>query len=346
MQNGHGGDIYRNKIELDFSVNTNPYGMPSSVKKALFEAIEDCETYPDITCEALKAALSDYEDIPAEWLLCGNGASELFCAIVHGLRPRKILLPVPSFSGYERAALVEDAQMIFYFLKEEDEFQLTDDFLKELTEEIDLVMLANPNNPVGNTIPTPLVKELADACKKNKTTLVIDECFLPFTKERSFLQEHNLWEYPNVIVVKAFTKTFAIPGVRLGYLAVSDADLREKIEKNLSEWNLSSFAQAAGIAAAKEKTFVEESCPKIRIEQQKLKAELEALGMKVFSSEANFLLIKTELSLYEELLKQQILIRDCSNYHGLQKGFYRIAVRRAEENERLLKAIKKSGGKE
>ncbi|MGN0351968.1 MAG: pyridoxal phosphate-dependent aminotransferase [Roseburia sp.] len=341
MQNGHGGDIYRNEVELDFSVNTNPYGMPQSVREALLEAVDACETYPDITCEALKESLSRYDDLRKEWLLCGNGASELFNAIVHAVRPKKILLPVPSFSGYLRAAQVEEAEVIPYQLKEKDDFRLTEEALEELTAEIDLLFLANPNNPVGTSISVVLLEQIVEKCQKNKTIVVIDECFFPFMQQESPCKEVFLARYPNVIVVRAFTKTYAIPGVRLGYLAVSDVILLEKIEKNLSEWNLSSFAQAAGRAAAKEKEYLTETGKKIEEQRKWLQEELEKIGICVFPSEANFLLLKTEEPLYEALLEKKILIRDCSNYQGLQKGFYRIAVKREEENKRLLEEIRK-----
>ncbi len=342
MRNSHGGDIYRNEVELDFSVNTNPYGMPESVRRALIEAVERCGAYPDIDCVALREALGAYDGLPAEYLLCGNGASELFGAIVHAVRPKKMLLPVPSFSGYERAAQMEETRVVPYFLREQDGFKLTERILEEVTEEMDLLMVASPNNPVGTTISYALLEKIVRKCKENRTILVVDECFQPFTGQPSFFTREVLEKNPHVAVVRAFTKTFAIPGVRLGYLAAADGRLREKIEKNLSEWNLSAFAQAAGIAAAGERSFVAESARKIAVEREILAAGLERLGIRVFASEADFLLLKTDCPLYEKLLAQKILIRDCRNYPGLGDGFYRVAVRTREENECLLMAVPKA----
>lgn len=340
MENVHGGDIYRNEILYDFSVNTNPYGMPETVRRALTDAVAACESYPDITCEALKKAIAAYDEMPERWGLCGNGASELLNAVIHAVRPKKILLPMPSFYGYERAARVEETEIVPYFLKEADDFSVTEALLAALTEDIDMLMLANPNNPTGAVISPALLERIVAACKVNKITIVIDECFFPFTGQEEWLTAQYLQENPQVVSVRAFTKTFAIPGVRLGYLLTSDEKLRDNIERNLSEWNLSSFAQAAGIAAAKEKNYVKISREKIAAQREWMRAELEEMGIRVFPSEANFLLLKTKLPLYEALLKRNILVRDCGNYPGLEKGFYRIAIKKEAENQILSDAIR------
>lgn len=340
MENVHGGDIYRNEILHDFSVNTNPYGMPGTVRKALVDAVAACETYPDITCEALRDAIAQYDEMPAEWVLCGNGASELFNAIIHAVRPKKILIPMPSFYGYERAARVEEAEIVPYFLKEEENFSVPEAFLAALTEEIDLLMLANPNNPTGAAISQVQLEQIIAECKKKKITVVIDECFFPFTEQESLITASYLQENPHVVLVRAFTKTFAIPGVRLGYLMTPDTKLRNRIECNLSEWNLSSFAQAAGIAAVKEADYVVECAGKIARQREWLCTELQKLGIRVFPSASNFLLLKTNLPLYEALLKRKILVRDCRNYPGLESGFYRIAMKKETENHILLDAIR------
>ena len=152
--------------------------------------------------------------------------------------------------------------------------------------------------------------------------------------------------YPNLIVVRAFTKIYAIPGVRLGYLYCEEGELLHAIEQQLPEWNLSTFAQAAGSACVEEKTFVKESKQYVKIEREFLEQRLEKLGLQVLPSDANFLLIQSKIPWYERLLKRGILIRDCSNFRGLKKGYYRIAVKTREENERLLKEMEEIKGVE
>lgn len=336
----HGGDIYRNQVELDFSVNINPFGVPEQVKKALIDAVSVCDRYPDIKAEALIRAISEWISLPEEFLACGNGASELFCAILSVLLPKRTLLPVPSFYGYERAAKAAGSELIFYELKEQDGFVLTEEFLGALTEKIDLLFLANPNNPVGNAIEPELLYQIAKRCREKNIILVLDECFIAFTGEMekySFLA--RLQEYPNVIVVQAFTKLFAIPGVRLGYLVCADVEFVRRVRDALPEWNLSVFAQSAGVAACREREYVQESVEFVCREREWLAEELRKRGFTVFPSKSNYLLLKTKRSLAEELLKQGILIRDCGNFRGLGKGYYRIAVKKRAENEVLLGAM-------
>ena len=337
----HGGDIYQNNVELDFSVNINPLGIPKKVKEEMHKAIDSCEHYPDISHTKLIAKIAENYHIPAEHILCGNGASELFVAIVHAVRPRKIIIPVPSFFGYERAAGVTDAVVTYYEMKESDNFCLTENFLQELQEDVDLLFLANPNNPVGNTIEESLLEQICDRCKEKQITVVLDECFLEFTEKKGFFSKHNLYDYPNVIVVKAFTKLYAIPGVRLGFLFCGGKEQTDRISLQLPEWNISVIAEAAGLAALEEKEYCDETVSYIRTEREYLEKELENADIQVFPGEADFLLLKTKQPLYDRLLEQKILIRDCSNYKGLQTGYYRVAVKQHEDNEKLIAAIKK-----
>ncbi len=336
----HGGDIYRNKVKMDFSVNINPLGMPESVKAALMEAVADCSCYPDIRQEELKQAIHVMSGADKNNILCGNGASELFMAIVHGLKPKKIVIPVPSFFGYEKAAKASGAEVLYYEMKLEENFCLTDSVTDFLSEDTDILFLANPNNPVGNRLSTELLEKILRHCMAKNIVVVLDECFIEFTEgweQYSFLR--RVGEFPNLIVVRGFTKIFAIPGVRLGYLVCDNLELIKKIEEQLPEWNLSVFAQKAGIAAAKETAYRMKSAEAVKTEREYLTGELQKLGVLVYPSEANYLMVYTEYPLAEELLKRGILIRDCSNYRGLTEGYYRIAIKQREENEKLLAEI-------
>lgn len=336
----HGGDVYRNQVTYDFSINCNPLGMPEGVRLALTEAVNGCGRYPDIRAERLKRAIGRMTGTKEETLLCGNGASELFFAIVRGLMPKRVLLPVPSFYGYEKAARSCGAAVSFYQMKKSRGFCADEELLEELTKDVDLLFLADPNNPVGNRIEPPLVERLLSRCREMKIVVVLDECFVEFTQNRkacSFFRRAQ--EYSNLIVVRAFTKIFAIPGVRLGYLTCADPALRSRIEEQLPEWNVSVFAQEAGIAAAGEKAYWEKTAGYVKKERNHLTEQLRKAGIRVFPGTANYLLLYTPVPLGEELLKRRILIRDCSDFRGLSKGYYRIAVKRRKENEILLDAV-------
>ncbi len=336
----HGGDIYRNQIRLDFSVNTNPLGMPDPVKEALHQAVEEAENYPDIRAQALSAAVAEQLQVRKEQLVFGNGASELFHAVLHAIKPSKILIPVPSFLGYEEAAKAIDCEVIFYEMKKEENFCLTDRILDVLDENISLVFLANPNNPVGNLVEPELIFQIAEKCRQCDITLVLDECFMELTgKEQTYSFLKRLDEFPNVVVIRAFTKLYAIPGVRLGYL-VCEKNLAEKIRLQLPEWNLSVFAQRAGVAAIKEQEYIVRAVVCIQTQRQFLLEELQAAGCSVFDSDADYLLFYSEMPLYELFLQRGILIRDCSNFRGLQRGYYRIAVKSEEQNRMFAEVLR------
>ena len=339
MKELHGGDIYRNQVDLDVSVNVNPLGMPERVKDALFQAVEHSVQYPDLQAEELRKKVSAWLQISEEGLLFGNGASELFLAIVHAVTPRKILIPVPSFSGYEYAAKVEKTQVEVYETRKENGFTLQEDFLGQLTEDVGLVFLCNPNNPTGACLDETLLRPILVQCEKQQIVVVLDECFLEFVEGgHSMIYEMKICS--NLIVVRAFTKICSIPGVRLGYAYCENALLREKIRKQLPEWNISTFAQAAGVACVEEQAFFEETKYVVKKEREFLERGLLEQGYQVFPGEANFLLLESEKPLYEMLLKKGILIRDCANFRGLKKGYYRIAVKTRKENERFLQTLK------
>lgn len=338
MKEIHGGDIYRNHVKTDFSVNVNPLGIPKVVEAALYGAVEKCSTYPDISAEKLKKAVSGMLTVPKEQILFGNGASELFMAVVHGIKPKKTVIPVPSFYGYEYAAEAADGEIVYYETKEETCFCLREDFLSVLTEETDILFLANPNNPTGNLMGREELCSLISHCRDKGIYVVLDECFIEFCgKKYSMLQE--IERFSNLILVRAFTKIFAIPGVRLGYLVCSNRLLLEKIGRQLPEWNLSGFAQAAGYECAMQMEFAEKTAAYTEQERRFLEDGFMRAGCRVFPGNANFLLIYSEQRLYDKLLEKGILIRDCENFRGLSKGFYRIAVKSRKENEDLLKAI-------
>lgn len=338
MEAIHGGDIYRNCVQLDFSVNVNPLGIPEGVKAALHEAVEACSQYPDISVEGLRRAVSAGLGVPAEYLLFGNGASELFLAVVHGLKPAAAVIPAPSFFGYTYAARAAGIRTVSYETRRETGFRLEEGLADVLTEEGSLLFLANPNNPTGRLTPGSEIRHLLAHCREKGIWVVLDECFIEFCGEKlSLIRE--LEAFPNVILVRAYTKIFAIPGVRLGYLACSDGTLREKIAGQLPEWNVSTFAQMAGCVCAGERAFVQRTAELIKEERRFLEESLRALGVRVYPGSANFLLLYEERPLYEPLLERGILIRDCSNFRGLSRGFYRIAVKTRQENRRLLEAM-------
>lgn len=339
MKTIHGGDIYRNRVTLDFSVNMNPLGIPEAVTQALHDAVSQCHTYPDIHAQELKEAVGRTLGISKEHLLFGNGASELFLAIVHGLKPKKIVIPVPSFYGYEHAALAVTNDVMYYTMKEENQFLPNEDLFSYLTKDVDMMFLANPNNPTGVRMEQEWLKRILQHCKDKNIVVVLDECFIEFCK--SDLTALDLMDqFDNLILVRAFTKIFTIPGVRLGYMICKNQEINTKVARQLPEWNLSTFAQKAGVACMNEMKFIEDTREYLERERQFLQTELEHvkdLKAHVYPAAANFILLYTSKPLYKRLLEKGILVRDCSNFRGLGAGYYRVAVKSHEENVELMK---------
>ena len=215
--------------------------------------------------------------------------------------------------------------------------------LQALTADTDLLFLANPNNPTGQLLGREYLRELLEHCRQQGIIVVLDECFIEFCETdreqpRSLLGKID--QYENLLLVRAFTKSFAMPGVRLGYLVCSNEGLREKIRRQLPEWNLSVFAQRAGIVCAEQaEQYLQDTVEYVKTKRAYLREGLEALGIRVVSGEADFLLLYTTQPIYDRLLAKGILIRNCENFRGLGEGYYRIAVKKQEENEVLLREL-------
>lgn len=337
----HGGDVYHHAVRLDYSVNLNPLGTPASVIQAARDSIGQIQQYPDPEQAALTEALGKTLHIPQEQLLFGNGAAELIDAFLASAAPRRILLPEPSFSEYRRIPELEQCEIIPFSLKEADQFQIMEeDILSAIGPSVDLVILCTPNNPNGAMIRPELLKKILERCGITRTRVLLDECFVMLSEHPEYATgSYLLQAFPHLFVLRTFTKSFAMPGLRLGYGISSDRTLLEKMRKRLQPWNISIPATAAGIAALQETAHVAEARELIRKERVYLSDGLCSCGLTVYESDSNYLLFRGPETLKEDLQKQEILIRDCSNYHGLCRGFFRIAVRNHEDNIQLLDAL-------
>lgn len=360
----HGGEIYDKNIWLDFSVNTNPLGMPEEAAKQLTKSISLCDRYPDDACSFLREKLAahykeqGYSDITPEQILCTAGASEGILAVVRALDYKKrrddiagkdrlrALLPVPSFSEYERSLVSVGADIRFLQMEEQAGFCLTEQILTELTDDIDLLFLCNPNNPVGNLTDRELLRRILSKCREKEIRLAMDQCFLDFTDDRrQYDLTGFLTEFPNLVIINAFTKTYALAGLRLGYLMCSDISFLQECRGQMPCWSVSIPAQAAGEAALGSTEYMEQSRRLIREERLYLKTELERMGFCVLPGTADFLCFgwknraSGQRNLYQMLLKLGVLIRDCGNFRGMPDGYYRIAVRTHEDNGKLIALI-------
>ena len=341
ITNPHGGDIYGGGVTLDFSANTNPFGTPEGVIQAVREALPEMHRYPDPYCRSLVDAIADFEGVDKNCILCGSGAAELiyaYCAAVH---PKTALELAPTFSEYSLGLSRVGCTVKQYYLSPDNDFALDGHFLDYLEETTpEAVFLCNPNNPTGALIAPELLKKILDFCEKYHIRLFLDECFLDLSDDGVSMKAY-LRDYPNLFLLKAFTKSYGMAGIRLGYCLCADGSLLKAMAQEVQPWNVSSLAQAAGVAALKESGFLQKTKDLIGVERPWLQRKLEGFGFRVCPSSVNYLLFQGSTNLHAKLKEKGIAIRNCDNYPGLTAGWYRVAVRRHEENEMLIAAIDK-----
>ena len=338
----HGGKIYDAVGEaekfFDFSANINPLGISEKILSALKKNLSGIVNYPDADATELKFAISNRYKIPAENLILLNGAAEFFYLYLNVLRPKKILLPVPTFSEYERAAISANAQVEYFFLREEENFQLdTEKFLSQIkSSNADCVILGRPNNPTGNLISLDEVKKISA-----ETKTLVDESFIDFLE----IESARNFADKNLTIVQSLTKIFAIPGLRLGF-AVAEKNFAEKLNFSKDVWNVNFLAQKAGVAALNDEKFLADTKSWLEVEKKFFVAQLKNLPIKFFAPTVNFILMKFETekiseTVLQKLHEKKILLRSCENFVGLDKKFLRSAIRSRSENIFLLENLKK-----
>ena len=349
----HGGDVYAGENRpMDLSVNLNPLGMPQSVLKAAQKAAAEELSYPDPFCRKLTAALSVRYGVPAEHVLCGNGASDLLLRLCAVVKPGKVLVPRPGFSEYERCASLFGASAAYYDVLGKTSAQVTEEIKRKLTwappdcaqtlaaTAPQMLFICRPNNPDGGLLSSEQVADIAELCERIGTLLVVDECFLEFTEAKSASEFTK--DYRKLVIVNAFTKTYSMAGLRLGFMFCADTELLDKAYSFASPWSVSAPAQAAGIAACAETEFLKKSREYINVQRAYLEKALKAESFTVCPSCANFLLAREPegLRARERLADKNIKVRDCRSFGGLDDSWIRIGIRTEEENEAFVKALK------
>ncbi len=352
----HGGNIYtllkkgfRYEDIIDFSASINPLGMPQGVKDAIREGMRFFIHYPDPEQMELRNTISLYHDISPETVVAGNGSTELIYLIVRALRPRRVLLPAPTFSEYERASRCSGSDIVIYELKEENNFDLEPEhfisFLINLNmlKPIDMVFLCNPNNPTGRLVIKEGILRIAQTLKERGIYLVVDEAFIDFTPEQSVIR--HVSGNPYLIVLRSMTKFYGLAGLRLGY-GVFHPQLIEKILPYKEPWTVNTPAQIAGTAALLDNGFRKETLKAIDGWKKVLEEYFQRHGIYFIPSSVNFYLFKFKKVLGPFLEGHGMLIRDCSDFIGLNGAggnddiaWFRIAVRSPKEMERFFEVL-------
>lgn len=430
----HGGDVYRRAVDLDYSVNINPLGMPPRACAAAKHGVDQSTAYPDWKVEKLRDAVVSFLNqklavvvssaganadigvpsaemradatatgastgatvpvpgeietqearvVAPEWISFGNGAADLIYRLMQVLRPQQVVVAAPAFAEYSVAAERVGAQVVPVYLSEADDFLFTPAVEAAFIQAIErapsgsAVFLCNPNNPDGNVIRAEVLQRIAAVCEAHNSWIIVDECFLPFLRsEINYSMVPSLRAFEHLVILRAFTKIYGMPGLRLGYMLTAAQALTDAVRATMTPWEINLPAQLAGVAALEETEFVEKTRALIRAERAFLVQTLPTLPYveKVYvpTSDANFILFRTALTqpdcpegrvrnselksesdpcvsenrtvytshsvdLKSLLLDRGILIRACGNYKGLDARYYRICVRTHEENLELIR---------
>lgn len=328
---------------IDFSVNTNPLGCPTFIKEDWPSFLGLVEHYPDPYGERLKEKIAEHNDVQVEQVLLGNGAAELIFLIGQLFQGERALIVEPTFIEYHDSCEAFGCEVQSLILKEEDGWQLHYERIESKLAEVDLVFLCHPNNPTGVVYEANLFTRLLERAEETKTMLVIDEAFYDFCEE-----SHSLAEYTKtskqLIVLRSMTKMYAIAGLRLGYL-LAHKEVVAKLTRLLPHWNVNGLAQEIGFRCLQEDKFVARTKQTIAKEREKLTRVLTELGYYCSPSKVNYFLLRDPDASSDELLNylldEGIVSRHTHNFHGLNGNYLRLAIKLADENERLLAALKR-----
>lgn len=344
----HGGNIQYARSRygldhiLDFSSNVNPLGLPKGFHRVVYSAFKEIIHYPEISYHPLSKTLPSSLGVHSNRILLGNGSTELLYLVPLALRPKRCIVCSPAYADYERSFKRAGIPIIFFPAEEKNHFQW--DLSRLRIAKKDMVIIGNPNNPTSVHTPKEKILDLVLSYPKNY--FLVDEAFIDFLPVSTSLIRSNM--PPNLLVLKSLTKFYAIPGLRLGCL-VASPEIIERLRKLQEPWTVNCLAMQAGEFLLRQTEHAQKTRSFVLKEKEFLFRELSTItGLKPFPPSVNFILVKitkkdlSSTSLTEKMARQGILIRDCANFKGLSKNFFRVSVNLHKENKLLLVSLKKT----
>ena len=350
----HGSDL--EKIEaiygirkediLSFSDNVNPLGISQGLRDSLSAQLDVITSYPDRTYRELRETIAAYAGCEADQVAVGNGSTELISLAVRVLQPRKALLPEPTYSEYEREISLAGGELIRWRIPEENGFRITAEALDgALREDIDLLILCDPNNPTAQAVPNDEMRRLLELCRGRGIFVMVDEIYVEFAPEGTSVIPLTA-EFPNLLVLRGTSKFFSAPGLRLGYAVTGDRTLLGKIAALQNPWTISSLAEMAGRLMFRDEDYIRRTRRFITQERQRVCDILRTWDTVRFPEpQANFVLVQirkegvTAADLFDHCIRHGLMIRDCSTFDYLDTSWFRFCFRMPEEDDRLLEAL-------
>lgn len=352
----HGSDlekieqIYGIKKEeiTSFSANVNPLGVSPRLRESLSEHIDAITTYPDREYTSLRRTMAEYAGTDPENIIVGNGSTELISLFIQLTHPKKALVLGPTYSEYEREISLGGGTTLYYPLQEENNFHLNaDDFISHLNENIDLIVICNPNNPTSSCITNKSMRHILDACKQYDIFVMIDETYVEFAENMEEITAVPLTNYyNNVIILRGTSKFFAAPGLRLGYAITGNRDLIKSINTRKNPWTINSLAVIAGEIMFRDTEYINRTRTLISSERARIYKRLQQEpDFKPYSPSGNFMLVRllsdqdTSQSVFDKTIRRGMMVRDCSTFPFLDNNYIRFCFMKPEDNDRLLDCI-------
>ncbi len=328
---------------LDFSSNVNPLGPSPKVIKIIKENLDSLAIYPDSESLILKKNIQKYTKIPISQIVIGNGATEIiynFCKAFFSSKT-PVLIPIPTFGEYEAASKLAGAKVEFF--KTMNLKKDLSNFISQLPKN-GCVFICNPNNPTGFLLVKKELKKIIIAAKEKNTLVFLDECFIELVPEQDESIISLIKNHENLFILRSFTKSYGLAGIRIGY-GLGSKKIISILNQIKIPWNVSGLAQQAASAAILTPKYLEKTKKLIKMESNFLKEKISTLkNFELYDSKTNFILIKSKIKssiIQKKLLKNKILIRDCSSFRGLDDFHIRIAVKTRAENLKLIRGLQK-----
>ena len=352
----HGSDIEKicevyhldPKNIIKFGANVNPLGLSENVKQQLASRLDILSSYPDRDYTTLRNTISEYCNVPAEFILPGNGSSELIALLIQERNPKHTLILGPTYSEYSRELSFSGSTQEYYHLREEDNFVLNvDDLCQTLEGNYDFLIICNPNNPTSSAITREDLQKLLTFCAEKNIFVMIDETYVEFAPDISEITAVTLTkEFTNLMVLRGVSKFYAAPGMRLGYGITGNLDFLKKMNEKQVPWSLNSLGALAGELMLQDKDYIHRTRELILSERTRLlQALVEIPTYKTYPAYANFILLKiqkpvlTSYDVFDACIRQGLMIRDCSSFECLDGEYIRFCIMNLEDNTRLLNIL-------
>ena len=352
----HGSDlekiekIYGIKKEdiISFSANVNPLGISPKLKEGITKHIDCITTYPDRDYVELRNCIANYCSTEPENIIVGNGSTELISLFVQIQHPTKAMILGPTYSEYEREIALGGGKTIYYPLREENDFVLDPNhFISKLSEDIDMLIICNPNNPTGTAINAHDMRKILDACMECNIFVMVDETYVEFAENVKEISAVGLTRtYDNIAILRGTSKFFASPGLRLGYAICSNSDLIQAINRRKDPWTINSIAVIAGTLMFNDEEYIKNTRQLIKTERDRLfKLFEESSRFKPYKPQGNFMLLKiideniTSGELFDKCIRQGLMIRDCSTFPYLGENFIRFCFMNPSDNDKLASLL-------